>query len=700
MSAEETKYNAEETLHSLLSDEESEDEPDKLTIVPFKTTLNEQNSFIDVIINSFFYKKEIMKSFETEDPPMEENYRLIYELHSIFEQMKKLTSPVYFKKTPKLRRFVDCTFLKHELKYQFKGKYFNPKESGNASDLLSIIYNALHVYYNEEDNVISLQQNKCINKNCLVHELAYLDIASQIYCSICNKKGTLYKYPIDTYYYAIDTNKILTKLYQNNLKKEDDLCFNKLFELEKLVHDETFMDNENENFICDCRKVNKFNFKNNLIMLKSHKYFTVSLLWKEPPKFEDICRIFITFPQFCKNTDLFHVYNDFEVKEYILQGLIVMNTNDQKHISFFINDDYKTSEFYEKLEWLFCNENETKVMSSYKEVIEWCLFNDFHPILLFYMYSNTDKILEPKNIEFTKEDLEKYMHHCTLVDKINGLTYTNIKLKKETLKPTLKDVFTSYDDELYKKVNEIKNDETKGKKYNYMEELEEEKEKEALEEIKEKEEEEEVEKEEILPKTLKRPQNLEKLNKSKNDFIFKKGIKNETFRNYPYKREGNWVCSNCDNINNPSTFECVKCKFIDMGIFAKIEEEKNNNMNKTGEEKGKKKARTYRNKSGNKRKNEFDQFNKKCLNCGNSYINKCVRCQNVDTNSKGTFSQIRDEKDLDIVKYVYNRASTIIKNKNKNKEKNPLLKEWICKNCKKANIGKKQFCEKYKFNKY
>ena len=686
--SEESKNQQEQTIETLLT-EPDEDEPDKLTIVPFKSNLNEQNSFINVIINYFFYKKEIMKFFETEEPPMQDSYRLIYELQSIFEQMRKLTSPIYFKKTARERRILDSSYIKHELKYQFNGKFFNPNQSGNASDILNIFYNALHVFFSGEDNIIGQQYIKCDNKNCLAHNLSYVDIASQIYCSLCKKKGTLYKYPLDTYYYAIDTNAILVKLYENN-----DLFINKLFELEKIVHDETFQNDENETFVCDCRLVNKKNYKNNLIMLQSHKYFNVSLLWQEPPKFEDICRIFITIPQYFKNTDLFHVYNDFDLQSYILQGLIVVDTNSNKHVSFFMNVNIEASELYEKLEWHCCNENETRIMSSYREVIEWCLFNNFYPVLLFYMYSDKDKIKEPKNIEFTQEQINKYLHHCSLVDQINSVTYTNIKLKKETLHPTLKDVYKSYDMELIDKINEIKQDETKGnKKFNFVEELEREKEKEALEEVTQNI----VEK---RPQILRNPRNLAKFSKDKKEYFFKKEMNIETFRKYPYKREGDWICTNCDNINNPSTFECVKCKLIDMGIFAKIEEEKNSQMKSFKDENGKKNGlRSNRSKSGNKRKKDYDQYTKKCLNCGNYYINKCYRCQISSDNSKGTFSQIRDENEMDQVKFVYNRASKTIRNENKKKESNEIVKEWKCKICSKSNSGKNQFCMKCKMNK-
>ena len=683
--SEESKNNPVQTIETLTDTDE--DETEKLIIVPFRSNLNDQHSFINVIINSFFYKKEIMQFFETEEF-MQENYRLLYELQTVLEHMRKLTSPIHYKKVA--RKIVDTQFVKHELKYQFNGKYFNPYQTGNASDILNIIYNALHVFSNGEDDLIAKQNIKCIDKNCLSHNLAYIDIASQLYCSVCKKKGTLYKYPLDTYYYAIDTNAVLAKLYENN---DNDLFINKLFELEKIIHDETFQNEENETFVCDCRVVNKINFKNNLIMLQSHKYFTISLLWQIPPKFEDICRIFLTLPQYFKNTDLFHVYNDFDVKEYIMQGLIVVDTNSNKHVSFFIGE-IESNELYEKLEWYCCNESETKVMSSYKEVIEWCLFNNFYPILLFYMYLNKDKTKEAKNIEFETDQINKYIHHCALVDRINSTTYTNIKLKKETLHPTIKDIYTTYDNDFINKINEIKQDEINAtKKFSFVEELEQEKEKEALEESSPNEQ-------EIQPRIEVKPRNVDKFNKEKKDYFFQKDIKIETFRKYPYKREGDWSCTNCGNINNPSTFECVKCKLIDMGIFAKIDEEKTNKIKKYNEEMEKKNnLRSARNKSRKKRKNLFDQYTKKCLNCGNYYINKCLICPKSYENSKGTFSQIRDENEMDQVKFVYNRASKTIRNENKNKINSDISHEWICKYCFKKNNRRDQFCIKCKFNK-
>ena len=673
--SEESK-NPEQTIETILSDPD-EDEPEKLIIVPFKSVLNEQNSFINVIINSFFYKKEIMSFFETEEPPLQDTYRLIYELQSIFEQMRKLTTPKYFKKTTKERRQIDSSYIKHELRYQYDNKFFNPNQSGKASDVLNIFFNALHIYFNRGDNIIETQTHKCEKDDCLSHNLAYVDIAEQIYCSLCKKKGTLYKYPLDAYYFAIDTTSILAKIYQS---PNNELFINKLFNLVKEVHDEKFQNNENETFVCDCRRVNKANFKNNLIMLKSRKYFTISLLWEDSLKFEDICRIFVTFPQRFKNTELFHIYNDFDIKDYIMQGIIVTN-NFNSHVSFFISDNYEGSAFYEKIEWFYSNENETNVLNGYQDVIEWCLNNNYYPILLFYMYLDKDKIKEGKNIEFTEEQLNKYIHHCSLIDHMNSITYNNYKLKKEILHPNLEEIYLSNDVELFNKINDIKQDESKmNKKFNFVEELEKEK-----------------EKRQSIVSQIRRPQNIKKFNLNKTDFVFAKSMESETFRKYPRKSEENWVCTNCDNINNSSIFECVKCKFINMDVFARIDEERSI---KTREEETKRSrmTKTNKKKSPKLRNNEYNQYTKKCLNCGNFYINKCYRCQDAYKN-KPTFSQIRDENELDVVKFVYNRASKTVKNENKLKEKNDLIKEWKCEYCNKTNSGNIEYCSKCLMNK-
>ena len=65
-----------------------------------------------------------------------------------------------------------------------------------------------------------------------------------------------------------------------------------------------------------------------------------------------------------------------------------------------------------------------------------------------------------------------------------------------------------------------------------------------------------------------------------------------------------------------------------------------------------------------------------------------------------TFSQIRDENDMDQVKFVYNRAVKTIKNEKKIiKDNNELIKEWRCQYCNKKNSTNIQFCSNCLMNK-
>ena len=94
--------------------------------------------------------------------------------------------------------------------------------------------------------------------------------------------------------------------------------------------------------------------------------------------------------------------------------------------------------------------------------------------------------------------------------------------------------------------------------------------------------------------------------------------------------------------------------------------------------------------------NNDNQYNKKCLNCGNVYYNKCNFCKN-----EKTFSQIRDENQMKLVNFVYNRPSKVSKRKNEIKKNEIKInknneRRWKCNNC--NNINEKidycKFCKK------
>ena len=119
-------------------------------------------------------------------------------------------------------------------------------------------------------------------------------------------------------------------------------------------------------------------------------------------------------------------------------------------------------------------------------------------------------------------------------------------------------------------------------------------------------------------------------------------------------------------------------------------QKKENKINKSG--------KLNKSKSPKLTKNyEYNQYTKKCLNCGNYFINKCYKC--TENKNKGTFSQIRDESEMEQVKFVYNRTNRTVKSDKKIKTKKDIVKEWKCKYCDKKNKSKNQFCVNCLMNK-
>ena len=93
--------------------------------------------------------------------------------------------------------------------------------------------------------------------------------------------------------------------------------------------------------------------------------------------------------------------------------------------------------------------------------------------------------------------------------------------------------------------------------------------------------------------------------------------------------------------------------------------------------------------------NDFDnQYEKRCLNCGNIYYNKCTYCK-----SDKTFLKIRDENQMKLVNFVYNRSFNINKKKSSEIKKNINdQRRWKCTFCHtiNENIDYCKVCNKNK----
>ena len=164
-------------------------------------------------------------------------------------------------------------------------------------------------------------------------------------------------------------------------------------------------------------------------------------------------------------------------------------------------------------------------------------------------------------------------------------------------------------------------------------------------------------------------------------------------RETPILLENEWFCTQCKNVNNISTFECSKCRNIDMNIFDLIEGE---SSKKTQDSfyVGKRKKNTKVTKRKINSNNFENQYEKRCLNCGNIYYNKCNYCK-----GDKTFLKIRDENKMKLVSFVYNRSFNVNKTKNRDIKKNiNEQRRWKCTFCHtiNENIDYCKVCKKNK----
>ena len=83
-------------------------------------------------------------------------------------------------------------------------------------------------------------------------------------------------------------------------------------------------------------------------------------------------------------------------------------------------------------------------------------------------------------------------------------------------------------------------------------------------------------------------------------------------------------------------------------------------------------------------------------------MNKCNKCSKILEN-KTTFSKIRDENNMKLVHFVYNRINKPVINREKSSEKNMFMNspphEWKCLICNNFNSAERDYCTRCKKNK-
>ena len=660
--------------------ENDPNEPDKLISAPFKNDIGEQNCFVNVIIHALHYTFPIQNFFETEDISDHENFNLLVELSTVLEKYRQLTSKIYFNKIAKGVRYCNVVNIRGELDYMYEDKNLLKIGSmGEPSDVFYIFLNGIHCYCQQEGSLLNEQKEECKDKNCPSHNSYYINLVSQLECINCDNKSDILKFPPNNYMYDIDVNFIISKL--ENMQYFDEFyCKLFDFEKEKYSNDITELDG---NVNCECKEQK---IQKNIILIKANKYLCFTLSWNTfNPKVSDICKVFYTIPQIFSNEEIFTVYDPYSVETYFLFGLICYADN--HNICFFLNVDAKDEvEVY----WILNNDMVTLKMDSFKDVLKYCIKNHYFPKMLFYQIKDKEnsKFNDIINEKFSDEDYFQMYNFSLKIDMENAISYSNENNLESRLRPEDTQTHKTFDEHLIKSINDMRKNDEKRKKPQTVK-LDSEGNPTLVNDD-----------DDLLTyetlSDLPPPRKIMEEDKSKYLINDDDLLNDNNIRTTPLLLKNEWFCTQCQNVNNISSFECSKCKNIDMNIFDLIENE-NSKTNKDTfyvgnrrKNKGETRKKTYYTS------NNDNQYDKKCLNCGNVYYNKCNFCKN-----EKTFSQIRDENQMKLVNFVYNRPSKVSKRKNEIKKNEIKInknneRRWKCNNC--NNINEKidycKFCKK------
>lgn len=431
-----------------------------------------------------------------------------------------------------------------------------------------------------------------------------------------------------------------------------------------------------------------------MILVKASEYICFNLIWPDPnPKLTDVCKVYFSIPEIFSNEEIFNIYDDAFKKRYELYGIICYSNT--QYISFFISQLKSEVQKY----WILHNDMEVIKLPVWKDVMAYCIMNSYHPVMLYYR-EITDKTDLSIRCDLEEGDFFQMLNHSLKVDLENATTYANDYNAKNKMRPNT-NLTKSQDANLLQSLNNMKKEliprrnkrlsiedpdivyYTEGmKKYTSSRETE----------------------NSIVSK------DVEEMNQEKYQKIDPQTLQSEAFRYQPYHREGDWYCKteNCNNLNNKHTFQCLKCKVINMRKFQELENEKENRSKAKNEM-----YYTYNPTSSNQDQAQHQmqrakniKFNytyqptfthpKICINCNNPFKTKCNYCL-MSKSLTRSFQALQDSNNsvvlnsaIKIKHSSYTDFLTISKSEHAG---------WACFHCSAYNIMGLDYCKECKKNK-
>ena len=507
---------------------------DPLISVPLANNIGEENSFFNAIIHMLYFTPEILEYLSENKQNFSGNYDILLELYKILDKYDKLLDRNQFYLIPEEERFIDIKNLRQKISELFKGEgLFQIGYSDEPSEILYFFLNAIHSfaidlaspkYYILENHINNNINNDTINDNekdsitqeeeekkedicdpiCLSHSLFDMHLLQQVECLNCKSVGNIKKFP--NKFFIFDINYKYISLNVKNINKFKYLT-NVFFRQAKKQFQIT---NEQCPKKCSSQTV-----INRTYIMGTSNYLIFNINWKEiRPNLEDVCKCYFMLSRVLHNNELFDVIDKDLIADYTLYGFISYWNG---HYISFYNNKYK--------EWFFYEDMRTKKMTTWKEIVIFCIKNHYHPIMLFY--KKADSKVAVFDTQIQEKDFIELMEYCKTVDEETLDKNTNISINYSSyLRPSLQPDKTK-DKELIKIVENLQK----------------------LEEMKEKK------------------KKMKYLDEAQDD----SGMVPEGINIFA----GKWICHKCHNHNNLSSYQCSKCQEINVKVFEIIYNTKN-----------------------------------------------------------------------------------------------------------------------------
>lgn len=433
----------------------------------------------------------------------------------------------------------------------------------------------------------------------------------------------------------------------------------------------------------------------NVILVKANKYICFCLIWPElNPKLTDMCKVYFSIPEIFSNEEIFNIYDEEHKKKYELYGIVCYSN--VHYICFFISQLKNEVEKY----WILHSDMEIVKLPMWKDVITYCIMNSYYPMMLHYreVPSKPDMSIR---CDLVDGDYFQMLNHSLKVDLENAITYANEINIKNKIRPSthltksqdknllqvldklkvdklpqrtkrLSSDFQDGDEDLVNFTDETKNYSSKG---------------------------ETGETEEAIP--LKARGDLKQEQYQEIDI---QTLQSETFRYSPYQREGDWFCKteNCNNLNNKNTFQCLKCKIINMVKFQEMEGEKEKQFKAKFETSFSQNVMLSNKYKSVKTKvycaSQIKQTNSKlCINCNSPFKQKC-NCSVLKSLAQSFRKLQNSENDNDKNKdeAINAKPNQLLDLKTISRYENS---GWVCFHCSSYNIVGFDYCKECKKNK-